>query len=247
MFRRPFFWIGAILWAVVLIWGFMLYQKPDSSNISEEAVEGQLVKSDEEDSSPWSSEGLPEFSLTAHTGETVTKESLLGKPWVVDFIFTQCTGPCPKISAQMSLLQEQLSETNVMLITITVDPETDTVEKLAKYAKAFDADPERWLMLTGSDEEIYDLIEHGFLMPVQEIPGADAGARFIHTTNFLYVDENGIVQEKINGQIDSEVDALRRKLVKKYKVTPSTEDEPKSEDSASEENNSTDEPSDSES
>ncbi|QDU78708.1 hypothetical protein Pla110_04120 [Polystyrenella longa] len=225
MFRRPFFWVGAILWVVVLVVGYRMMtgagKNPVEIGVPPESVEGTLVPTDDVTSeaveaSPWPAEGLPEFSLTAHTGETVTKESLMGQPWLVDFIFTRCTGPCPKLTARMSLMQEELSDTNVKLITITVDPEFDDVEKMKRYAMVYGAEDDRWLMLTGGYEEIYDLIEKGFQMPVQEIEGADEGSKFLHTTNILFVDENGVVQEKVNGLIDSEVVSLRRKLVKKY-------------------------------
>ncbi|MEZ6045796.1 MAG: SCO family protein [Planctomycetaceae bacterium] len=218
MLRRPLFWVGTVLWIAVIILFFQMKKEKPQDAVdtasSKNDQEVKLVPAEKENL--WPEEGLPDFSLTAHTGETVTKETLIGSPWVVDFIFTYCQGPCPKISAQMAVLQEELKETNVKLITITVDPETDTVEQLEKYAKAYGADPERWLMLTGDHKEIYDLIEKGFLMPVQIDPDADPGSRFVHTTNILYVDEKGVVREKANGIIDSEVVALRRKLVKQY-------------------------------
>ncbi|MAT14019.1 MAG: hypothetical protein CMJ46_01970 [Planctomyces sp.] len=219
MFRRPFFWIGTVLWILVFILGFRMFVGPDKT--VEETIPDDVLTSEEAetkpvDESPWSKEGLPEFTFTAHTGETVTKESLLGKPWVVGFIFTRCTGPCPKVSGQMGLLQEELRDTDVKLITISVDPKYDTVEKLQQYAKAYGVEPDRWLLLTGDYDATYDLIEKGFQMPVQEVEGADAGSKFVHTTNLMLVDENGVVQEKVNGVIDSEVQALRRKLAKQY-------------------------------
>ena len=51
---------------------------------------------------------VPAFTLTAQDGTAVTRDSLKGKVWVVDFIFTTCQGPCPRLSAQMHRLQQRL-------------------------------------------------------------------------------------------------------------------------------------------
>ena len=85
---------------------------------------------------------MPAFALTAQNGNAFSSDSLKGKVWVADFIFTTCSGPCPRMSAQMRRLQERLlrnSETlnSVRLLSISVDPVYDTPETLLEHSGAF--------------------------------------------------------------------------------------------------------------
>ena len=52
----------------------------------------------------------PTFTLTAHDGKPFSSDSLDGSIWVVDFIFTNCAGPCPLMTQRMALLQEKLAD-----------------------------------------------------------------------------------------------------------------------------------------
>jgi protein SCO1/2 len=93
------------------------------------------------------------FELTAETGQPFRSNSLEGKIWVADFIFTTCNGPCPRMSGLMRQVQS-LSDSQVRLISFTVDPEHDTPEALAAYAARYKAEPARWSFLTGSRESL---------------------------------------------------------------------------------------------
>src|SRR6185369_9277822 len=107
----------------------------------------------------WPEEGVADFSFTECHGQTVTKADLLGKPWLACFIFTQCAGPCPRVSEQMAVLQKRLKELDVRLVSFTVDPDRDTPEVLRAYADKYGADPEKWWFLTGDKAEIYRLVK----------------------------------------------------------------------------------------
>ncbi len=98
------------------------------------------VKKSRDETPIWNPDGVADFSFTERSGKTVTKQDLLGKPWIVGFIFTRCAGPCPQVSGQMSLLQDALADEDVRLVTMTVDPDYDTPEILTRYAKAYGAD-----------------------------------------------------------------------------------------------------------
>ena len=121
----------------------------------------------EEDENPWDPAGIEDFSFTDTEGQTVTKADLLGKPFVISFIFTFCRGPCPKVSMEMRELQDRLKDYDFNLVSLTVDPERDTPEVLKIYGKELKADFSRWKFLTGPQSEIYDLIHRSFLVPVQ--------------------------------------------------------------------------------
>lgn len=175
----------------------------------------------------WPEAGIEDFSLTERSGKTVKKEDLLGKPWVACFVFTRCAGPCPRVSGQFYQLQKDLKDLDFRLVTFTVDPKNDTPEVLSRYAESVGADPEKWLFLTGDQNEIFHLIEKSFLMPVEENkgPARQPGFEVIHTTNVMLVDKEGRVLGKYNAVDDVEMAELRRevrKLVKEEKQQPET-------------------------
>jgi protein SCO1/2 len=110
---------------------------------------------------------VPDFALIERSGRQITRDDLLGKVWIADFIFTRCVAECPLISGRMARLQELFAaDDDVCLVSITVDPEYDTPEVLRAYAERFGARPQRWWFLTGDKAEIYHLATEGFHLGV---------------------------------------------------------------------------------
>ncbi len=111
--------------------------------------------------------GVPDFSLTERSGRRISRTDLLGKAWIANFIYTQCTETCPLQSAELARLQgEFAAQPDLRLVSITVDPERDTPAALATYAERYGADPTRWLFLTGDKRAIYQLAKEGFRLGV---------------------------------------------------------------------------------
>ncbi|MEZ6065755.1 MAG: DUF420 domain-containing protein [Planctomycetaceae bacterium] len=120
-----------------------------------------------------------------------SRETLAGKPWIANFIFISCESHCPATLREMYNLQRQLRETDVHFVTITVDPITDTQERMAEKAKAFGADPDRWLFLTGDPLQVRKLITQGFQQTMEASP-----MRTAHSLNLMHVDASGKVVGK---------------------------------------------------
>ncbi|MGI8905240.1 MAG: SCO family protein [Candidatus Sumerlaeaceae bacterium] len=140
---------------------------------------------------------VPAFGFTNEKGTSVTLADLKGRPWVVDFIFTRCGGQCPLMTRHMMGLQGWLRDkghTEVQLVSVTVDPETDTPEKLAEYGKTFHADPGQWTFLTAAKPEIYDLITTGFKLGVEENRDKPVTEMFVHSNKFALVDAEGQIR-----------------------------------------------------
>ena len=98
-----------------------------------------------------------DFTLTDQDGQSLTLSSLRGKVIVLDFIFTHCPGPCPLLSLKFSRLQQQLGDrlgTQVMLLSVTIDPRRDTPEVLTAYAQRYQANLAGWKFLTGTTRDI---------------------------------------------------------------------------------------------
>ena len=105
---------------------------------------------------------LPEFSLVERSGQILTNNDFKGKVWVASFIFTTCTEQCPLINQAMQRIQNKLRfKENFRLVSISVDPVRDTVTSLKSYADKWNADPFKWLFLTGKENEIKELVQIG--------------------------------------------------------------------------------------
>lgn len=140
------------------------------------------------------------FSLIESNGDVTTEKELFGKIWLVNFIFTRCNGPCPILSSRMSHLEKELPQ-EIQLVSITVDPDYDTPHILKEYAEKFKADQNRWLFLTGGKKEVYDLLIKGFHIAVEEnLEQTNYGERFIHSQNFLLIDQNGFIRKIYHGE-----------------------------------------------
>ena len=112
---------------------------------------------------------VPDFTLISQAGQTTNLKDLEGKVWVADFIYTNCTGPCPRMSSEMRQVQEAVRNlTEVKLVSFTVDPVRDTPQVLAVYAKRFQAEPSRWLFLTGEQAVLRKLQRDGFHMSTSD-------------------------------------------------------------------------------
>jgi len=160
----------------------------------------------------WPSTGLADFQFTECHGQKVGKSDLLGSPWVASFVFTRCAGPCPQVTLAMKRLHDRYRDQPVRFVTFTVDPKNDTPEVLRKYAEFWEADPQRWLFLTGPVEEMYPLINGSFLMPAMPSPRPKAGYEVIHTNNLCLVNAEGVVIGKFNSVDDADMVRLRARL-----------------------------------
>lgn len=137
------------------------------------------------------------FTLTNQLSEVVSASDLVGQVWVADIVFTRCAGPCPKMTDEMSKLQQAFGGTPLRFVTLTTDPEYDTPEILASYGKKFSAEPDRWWFLTGAKTEIARLAVEGLKLTALEKEEKDRlneADLFIHSTIFVVVDKRGRVR-----------------------------------------------------
>ncbi|MGH7472675.1 MAG: SCO family protein [Candidatus Methylomirabilales bacterium] len=170
---------------------------------------------------------VPDFSLIERSGRQVGRSDLAGRVWITNFMFTHCLDTCPLQSAQMAKLQADFAEEkDLRLISITVDPERDTVLVLSQYAKRYGADPTRWLFLTGEKSAIYRLALDGFRLSVVDpaegvksrlfgpLPvlahHEETGKQFIHSSRFVLVDRQARIRGYYHSNEDESLQRLRR-------------------------------------
>lgn len=139
------------------------------------------------------------FKLTNQNGNTVTEKTFDGKIYVADFFFTTCPGICPKMTANMMDLQEEfLHDNDVLLLSHTVTPESDSVSVLKRFAKYKGIQSEKWHLVTGDRQEIYNLGRKDYF--VEENLGLDKDEdEFLHTENFVLIDKNRHIRGIFNG------------------------------------------------
>jgi protein SCO1/2 len=146
---------------------------------------------------------VPEFQLISQTGEPFDRQALIGKIWVADFIFTHCSGPCPRMSAQMRRVQTAVAELpDVRLVSFSVDPERDTPTVLAAYATRYQAQPGRWFFLTGDQKTLDALDRRAFML-------GNVDGKLEHSTRFVLVDRQG----RIRGYYGTDQDDPTARLI----------------------------------
>ncbi len=95
---------------------------------------------------------IPNIPLMSSSNEVIYFQDLKGKHVLVDFIFTNCVGICPMMTQSFIKIQEKLVQKNlqdqVVLLTVSFDPERDTTKKLSKYAESVKADSTFWKFAT---------------------------------------------------------------------------------------------------
>lgn len=107
------------------------------------------------------SSAAPPFELTDQAGRGVSLASLSDRVLLVDFIFTSCPGPCPVQTSNQVALQKQIptaARGAVHFVSISLDPEVDTPERLTEYAAARGADLSNWSFLTGPAQEVAEVV-----------------------------------------------------------------------------------------
>ncbi|WP_422359394.1 SCO family protein [Reichenbachiella sp.] len=142
---------------------------------------------------------IPAFSLFNQDGEQITERRLNDKITVVDFFFTVCPGICPKMTNNMLIVQEAFkSEDDVQIFSHSVTPDYDSVSVLKEYAHLKGIENGKWQLLTGDRDMIYDLGRNQYF--IEENLGLQkAPEDFIHTENFLLIDQERRIRGIYNG------------------------------------------------
>ncbi len=145
------------------------------------------------------------FHLLNEDSVRISSERYQGKIWICDFFFTRCTTVCPRMSSNMSLVQEAFKgDTSLAIFSFTVDPGNDNPSRLKIYANALGANPQQWHFFTGSKQDIYRIVSNDFLLTAAK---AD-GDQFLHSNSFVLVDPQHRIRGFYQGTSDAEVKQL---------------------------------------
>lgn len=152
---------------------------------------------------PNMSEMIPDFQYTNQDNEPLELEDLIGDWWVAYFSYTHCQTVCPRTTANMIDIQEDLKEEGFTptIISFSIDPENDTPEVLKAYAKDFGVDLNTWHFLTGYDfETIQELSVNTFRAVLQK----GALDQRSHSFYFYLINPEGEIVKRYDGMSDRE-------------------------------------------
>lgn len=150
---------------------------------------------------------IGDFNMINAAGKHIQRSDWNNKIVVVDFFFTHCPTICPKMTTNLKKVQNAFAgEQDILINSFTVDPERDSVTRLAMYAKKFHVDQSNWNLLTGEKKEIYTLARKSFLVTATD---GDGGIDdFIHTNQFILLDRHQRIRGFYSGVTDKEVNQL---------------------------------------
>ena len=170
--------------------GFFVIDKATKSRIDNIGIIGQV----------------PSFSLTNFDGSVITEKQFDNKISIVSFIFTQCEGACPIMSENMSILQERFASSNdIQFLSITTDPDYDTLEVLNEYSSNF-SNKNNWYFLRGNIIDVIELSEKGFFLSAALLPAG-------HSTRLVLVDKQLNIRKYYEGTIESNIFELQSDIV----------------------------------
>ena len=170
--------------------GFFVIDKATKSRIDNIGIIGQV----------------PSFSLTNFDGSIITEKHLDNRISIVSFIFTQCEGACPIMSENMSILQERFASSNdIQFLSITTDPDYDTLEVLNEYSSNY-SNKNNWYFLKGNIIDVIELSEKGFFLSAALLPAG-------HSTRLVLVDKQLNIRKYYEGTIESNIFELQSDIV----------------------------------
>lgn len=153
------------------------------------------------------------FSFVNQLGDTIINNRVAGKVQVVEFFFTTCKGICPKMNNALSGISKKFKdEEDFIILSHTVDPDTDTVGRLKYFADSLRLDPQKWMLLTGSKESLYKSARKSYLLDDQQDESAAIADQFIHTQLFALVDRSGRVRGIYDGLEKKELSKLEKDI-----------------------------------
>jgi cytochrome oxidase Cu insertion factor (SCO1/SenC/PrrC family) len=92
---------------------------------------------------------ITDFELTERSGQLFRSADMNGKVWVATYFFTTCPGNCLRLNQRLQVLNAMPELKDVTWVSITCDPDNDTLDALRTYADRWGADPNRWLFVRG--------------------------------------------------------------------------------------------------
>ncbi len=157
---------------------------------------------------------VPDFSFTDQHGSTITASQLDGHYTVLDFMFTNCPLWCPGMTRAMAEVQNASAGSSLRFMSISIDGDHDTPERLAQWAADYGADQNRWSFLTAPPSNVWPIVGAlGFDVSFDEQmtlnrPDGTTMANINHPTRLLLIGPDRTVIGMYSYQHAEELESL---------------------------------------
>ncbi|MCF8239256.1 MAG: SCO family protein [Saprospiraceae bacterium] len=155
---------------------------------------------------------IRDFHMLDQSGHEFSLQDFKGDVLVVNFFFTACPSICPTLTQNIKKVAEATSDlSGIRFLSFSVTPDRDSVSKLASYAERFSLPADRWHLLTGDQEDIYNLARRSFFAE-EEMGYNKDSQEFLHTEHVLLVDTEGHLRGIYKGTLPLEMESLTSDL-----------------------------------
>jgi protein SCO1/2 len=202
MFKDKYYWLLLLVPAIFIGWYF--YNKEEAKPIRTLPYFGPKNALKVNDTTYHT---VACFFFKDQNNNKVTEQTVAGKVYVTDFFFTTCRSICPIMSTELERVYKKFKDRNDFLIlSHTVDPETDSVPQMKEYAKLHGVTNDHWLFLTGDKKDLYQMARKSYLLNAEEGNGGEED--FIHTQNFALVDKERHIRGFYDGTDSVDINRL---------------------------------------
>ncbi len=165
---------------------------------NEETFEPNWIKPNSEEEKSFHK--IPNFKFINQLGDTVSQKTFENKIYVTDFFFATCPGICPKMTENMHKVQEAFKDdSEILLLSHSVTPSIDSVPVLKEYAERNQIIDNKWHLVTGDKQEIYNLGRNQYFVENELSLTPKDINDFLHTENFLLIDKKKHIRGIYNG------------------------------------------------
>ncbi|NRB46984.1 MAG: SCO family protein [Saprospiraceae bacterium] len=149
----------------------------------------------------WDYYRAPTFEMVNQLNQATSSEQFEGKVQVVDFFFTSCPTICPKMTNHLKVVQEAFAEEEGLnILSFSIDTRNDTPDRLLRYAERYEVDHDRWSLLTGGGEDIFELAKDYKVRAFDDsYENEQTGANLIHDGTFVLLDGERHIRGYYNG------------------------------------------------
>ena len=151
---------------------------------------------------------IPAFSFINQNSDTINNQTFTNKIYVADFFFTSCPGICKKLTKNLSLVQNAFkNDAEVLLLSHSVTPETDSVPRLKQYATQFGVIDGKWHLVTGNRQAIYNIARQAYFAD-EDLGIAKNENDFLHTENMVLIDKHKRIRGVYKGTLETDMQHL---------------------------------------
>ncbi|MEO5911865.1 MAG: SCO family protein [Pelobium sp.] len=154
---------------------------------------------------------IPDFNFMNQDSVMINNDSLSNSIYIADFFFTSCPSICPIMSKNMLTIYEKYKgNSEVRLISYTIDQKYDTIPTLKKYATKLGVKGSQWSFLLGSRDSTYNLAKDGYMSYTKENDSIPGG--YEHSGYLILVDKQKRIRGAYDGTDKTQVEQLSKDM-----------------------------------